>query len=353
MKSKNNLIFFCLEYNQDSILLSHTYYWVNELATHFSSTTVVCVRANISLKSPEINVIEIGGGSLRKRITALYELIKVTISVIKKHKQTSIFHHMWTQPLALVGWVFKIAKIPQILWYSHSAKNMTLRIGIKFCDFIVTPNLDCFPILNPSKVIEVGHGIQTRRFQHFSTKSKRRNDIVVLGRISQIKHIHELVAAVSKLRLTSGDNLEIDLIGPILDENYCEYLKDLSSKSGVVLRFKPPVSAREVPQILSKYNYSFNGNPKTLDKSAVEAALAGCLLISEVKPVLYLTGMQEVWKTLEGRIPKLEEQITIMSQLTENQKVKMRAILFQRASLNNDLKVTMQRIAKLFQELQK
>jgi len=115
----------------------------------------------------------------------------------------------------MFGWFYKSIKVPQVLWYSHSAKSLTLRVGSIFCDAIVTPSRDCFPIKGSKRVIEVGHGIQVALFEEEWNRSKRKRDIVVVGRISRIKNLELIVDAVSRYQDISGVRIEIDLIGPI------------------------------------------------------------------------------------------------------------------------------------------
>ena len=269
MNVQRRLWFFCLEYSQDSILVSHTYSWIREMSKYFDHTTVVCVRASSSPYSQSIDVIELGGGSTRNRIKAILRLAKISLQIFTHRSESVIFHHMLIQPLAMFGWFYKSIKVPQVLWYSHSAKSLTLRVGSKFCDAIVTPSKDCFPIKDTKKVLEVGHGIQVAPFEEVWKRTRRRRDIVVVGRVSRIKNLELIVGAVSQYQTISGARIEIDLVGPILDIGYSEYLIEFSANKGVVLRFISAQSAKMIPSLLSQYRYSYNGNPKTLDKSAV------------------------------------------------------------------------------------
>lgn len=343
---------FCLEYSKDSILVSHAYYWIRELSKYFGETTVICVRANSAPDDRNLNVIELGGGSAGNRIRALLRLIRISIEILFRRRESVIFHHMLIQPLAIFGWLYRVLKVPQILWYSHSAKSMALRIGYRFCNAVVSPSEACFPIKNSNKVIEVGHGIQSASFEKVWSNSHRRNAIVVLGRISRIKNIHLIVEAVSAYQVRSNQEVEIDLIGPILDNNYYDYLKEISNKLQVKLRFIPAQSSEVIPSLLSEYRYSFNGNPETLDKSAVEAVLAGCFLLTEVEPALHLTGMNKVWSDLGLTTPSLVQQLTILQNFNQYKSEELRKQLFLIAKRNNDLAGTIARIVSAFKKIQ-
>lgn len=317
------------------------------MSKYFEYTTVVCVRATSSPHSPNIDVIELGGGSTRNRINALMRLARISLQVFAKRSESVIFHHMLIQPLAMFGWFYKSIKVPQVLWYSHSAKSLTLRVGSIFCDAIVTPSRDCFPIKGSKRVIEVGHGIQVALFEEEWNRSKRKRDIVVVGRISRIKNLELIVDAVSRYQDISGVRIEIDLIGPILDIAYSEYLTELSADKGVVLRFIPAQNPAMIPSLLSHYRYSYNGNPKTLDKSAVEAVLAGCFLLTEIEPALQLTGMKKVWSDMNLLNPSLLQQLSSVESLDEERVIHLRRQLFETAKRNNELTGTISRIVSV------
>ena len=349
---KRKLWVFCLEYNKDSILVSHAYYWIRELSKYFDEITVICVRANSIPHARNVNVVELSGGSARNRIRALLRLMKITVEIFISRKESVIFHHMLIQPLAIFGWLYRVFKVPQILWYSHSAKSMVLRIGYRFCNSVVSPSQDCFPLKNSKKVIGVGHGIPAASFEKVWSNSQRRNAIVVVGRISRIKNIHLIVEAVSVYQVRTNQEVEIDLIGPILDNDYYEYLKTISTKLQVKLQSMPAQNSEVIPSLLSKYRYSFNGNPQTLDKSAVEAVLAGCFLLTEVEPALNLTGMKTVWSDLGLTKPALVQQLSILQNFNQHKVEELRKQLFMIAKINNDLAGTIERIISVFKKIQ-
>lgn len=348
---RDKLVVFCLEYDPKSILVSHSFYWIQELSKHFDKTSVVCVRANNFKDGNVEEVIQLGGGSTYLRLKGLFKLLAFTIRVSRKRQSTILFHHMLIQPLAFFGWIYRLMRIPQVLWYSHSACSPTLKIGTKFCDAVVSPSSACFPIANTGKLFEVGHGVSFERFASQDENSNRRRDIVVLGRISQIKNIEALIHAVASHKLTTNREIAIDLIGPILDEEYGESLKDLARSKNVELNFVGVRNSTEIPADLGRYRYSYNGNPRTLDKSAVEAAFAGCLILSEVLPVLTLTGMEEIWMELGVPGPKLSDQLRILDDIGEEAYENYKKKLIETSRKNNELSGTILRITEVLQRV--
>lgn len=350
---RTNLVVFCLEYDPKSILVSHSFYWIQKLSINFENTTVVCVRANNAHQGRAEEVIELGGGSIYLRVKGLIKLLAFTARIAKERQRTVMFHHMLTQPLAFLGGIYRLMRIPQVLWYSHSARSLTLRIGTKFCDAVVSPSAECFPITRNRKLFEVGHGISFERFASLQESSSRRRNVVVLGRISRIKNIEALIQAVSSYQLTAKKKIEIDLIGPVLDRNYSDVLENLAKSKEVRLNFLGVQTSTEIPTSLSNYRYSYNGNPRTLDKSAVEAAFAGCLVLSEVPPVLKLTGMVEIWKEIGVSKPTLLDQLRILDDLEESTTERYKKLIITISRFNNELSGTISRILDVLQKVSK
>jgi hypothetical protein len=105
------------------------------------------------------------------------------------------------------------------------------------------------------------------------------------------------------------------------------------------------VPYEDIPRILQRYKLCFTGTPKSVDKAALEAALTGCFVVSDEMSTLEQLGMRQVWESLNlNAIPKLEVQIELLSALPAKTASELRLLLCQKASEQNDLKVTTKRI---------
>lgn len=342
---KKSLVVFSLEYNQQSSLLSHSYFWIKELKKYFDEVTVYAIHRGSFEWAEGIKVVEIGGGSTGKRFFALLRLFGSTFQVAQQRKQTTIFHHMVTEPLAIVGLIYRFLGVNQVLWYSHSKSPLSLRLGHHFVNSVVTPTRECFPLVKSKKVFEVGHGIDIDRFK-INDELERQRACIVLGRISRVKNLHKLLICIEKSSKQMNISIPVDFYGPVLDEDYFRELKNMCENLNLHARFMPSLSRKEIPAILNRYEYAYNGNAATVDKSALESSLMGCFVITEVKPVQKLTGMHKVWTSMGLAEPQLESQISSLESLKPKDRLVLRSLIISETQCQNNLKETIRRIHK-------
>lgn len=341
---KSNLEVFCLEYDQGSALVSHSYFWIKELKKYFEEITVFPVHKGTYEEERGIVVHELGGGNFLKRVLGLMRLMRAVLEIVGRRKNTAIFHHMITEPLALTGIFFRLMGIRQTLWYSHSSNTPILRIGHFWVNSVVTPTRDCFPLHKSTKVLEVGHGIDLDRLI-IDSSIVREKRLIILGRISRIKKIDTLLEAIYAVK-EQGISIPVDLVGPVLDISYQKQIAILAKKLNLEVEFLPKVNRNDVPKVLNRYEYSFSGNPSTVDKSALESSLMGCFVISTVTPVQKLTGMDEVWKLCGNDQVDLATQILILEKLKNDERKAYRSSIVEKTRKQNDLNQTINKIAK-------
>ena len=141
--------------------------------------------------------------------------------------------------------------------------------------------------------------------------------------------------------------MSISLIGPTQNQNnLCESLVNLGTRYGISINFLPLISHRKVAETLSKYSMCYTGSPKTVDKSAIEGALAGCFVLSENPNVLEQTGMNEVWKIIGQDAPHaISKQINILRNYES--RLDLREVIIQNATQKNNLNSTARKMLEI------
>jgi len=337
------LFFINLESGTSNPILGAGMDWLEEFSKHFVHVHVWSTRLGKQAQNSEkITFHEIGGGSLSGRILAIIRLGRLAISVARKPTLNVVFYHMSHKPAAIIGPFLSIRSVPQGLWYSHSKRSISLRVASYFVNQIFTTNASAFPF-QTSKLQTVGHGINLDRFNSIDFHGPRAN-ILCLGRVTPVKNLERLILAVP----TSLQNLvSVDFVGPTTDIEYRYRLEELSLSRGVSVNFIGQVAYEDIPRILHRYNLCFTGTPKSVDKAALEAALSGCFVVSDEMSTLEQLGMYQVWKSLNfDTIPKLEIQIEILNRLSMETAGELRTLLSQKASEQNDLRVTTKKIVE-------
>jgi hypothetical protein len=96
---------------------------------------------------------------------------------------------------------------------------------------------------------------------------------------------------------------------------------------------------------LIKRKYYFCGTRIAVDKAAIEAAASGCIIISNNKNVLQLTGMSKIYASLNVVIPEsLQSQIEVFEEISSKRIEQIQAEISQLTCELNNVKNTTKRV---------
>jgi hypothetical protein len=262
-----------------------------------------------------VKVVEIGGGSVLKKIIGLLRLIRQIPLIFEERKNLVVFHHMSPRTVLILGPVFRSLGIPQGLWYSHSHKSLELVISSRIVNKLFSSTKQAIP-LESKKSEFVGHGIPVKKFiQWRDLNEKRAMQMVSVGRLASIKKYEHGISLASKF---PGCKNSFMIIGPgNKDDEYPVALRELAAALGVDLSFLGPRNYREIPNLMADTKYFFSGTPMSVDKAVIEAALSGAFILSENKNAMHLGGMQSLINSW-GREndPSLEEIVAVIEGFT-------------------------------------
>jgi len=300
------VFFFTPRIDINNSLFGHSIEWVRELGLQADVVYVYAIHLGAlpTFENQNIRLVEIGGGNLGNRIKAIGMLVKVLICILwTRSKSKLVIYHMIKEPAIILGPILKLLKVRQALWYSHSATTKSLRIATYWVDEVYTPTRVSFPIKS-DKVTVTGHGVNAREFAIKEIGVRQQESILSVGRISRVKNFEKIIMAIS------GTSLNLEIIGPILDNAYQKELLGSASNLGVSLKFWGEIPYEEMPSVFNRTTIYYMGSPKTLDKAAVQAAMCGCFVVSDEIEALESLGMGDFWRRLGfSNIPNLEVQV--------------------------------------------
>lgn len=292
---KIELYIFVLEYDKTNSVLSNVPKVCDFLFGLSGSLRVEATKVKFPKDAPpEYVVHEYGGGSIRKRLIAIFRLIAIVSRIPKtKIRDVAVFHYMNHKSVIWPGVLFRFLGCYQVLWYAHASKPLSLRVSAKIVDHIFTSARSAFP-LRSNKVTEIGQLVKTSDFQFSTTsESEKIKGLVSVGRIASSKNLAKAIRLVSLF----PDHLNsLTLIGPISEAEYLEELKSLARIYNVDIFLTGEVPNENLSQVLSMYSFYFNGTDEAVDKAVIEAALVGCIVLSENVNTLRLTGMDAFWE---------------------------------------------------------
>jgi glycosyltransferase involved in cell wall biosynthesis len=339
------LIIFNLQTDPSSPVLGAAIDWIEAFKTHFEVTDIVSthVGTNVSLKNTKI--LEIVGGNLRARFIAITRLLRFALHLIPNRRDYVVFHHMSPRTAVFPGILFKMFGIPQSLWYSHSSKPITLKISSRVVDWIFSSEENSLPIRS-SKAHFVGHGIPLNKFENFQSMKRRESAVIFLGRLSRIKNLRNIIEEIALLE----NKIPITLIGPQSDKVYLEELKEVAFEKNIDLTIKDYVSHDQVNSIMNRFKYFYSGMEESVDKSALEAAISGCLVLTTDIGTQDLSGMKEIWNTFTHiDNPTIHKQIQILEGLNAEELFSLQKKVQSEAIKKNSLEKTISKISSVME----
>ena len=333
--AKIQLYIFNLSTDDEDPLLAFNQEWVRSFHAFCDKVTVISTHVGIHSLPSDIEVVEIGGGSLSKRVRGFSRLFRVGWRIVGNRKNAIVFHHMSPRTALILGPFLKFSKVKQGLWYSHSNASIELQVASYFVNRLFSSSPHSLPIIS-EKARFVGHGINISRFSNIDVGS-RKEAVLSLGRVDRIKHNEALINAVAK---SNRKEKVIDLVGPSKTSSaYLGELVALGDKNGVVVNYLGKVEHNLIPGLLNQYSICFTGNPNTIDKSVIEGALSGCFTIAEQEFVLDQTGMSEVLRRCNLVFSSdLSQQIAQVDQLLKRDD--LRELLARTCAQMNDVSET-------------
>jgi hypothetical protein len=341
--SRSKLIVFNLETDLDSQVLASAVSWIDELSKSFVELHVFSTHVGRHSLPGNVTVTEIGGGSFSARLRAIRVLLKAALLVLDKPSNWAVFHHMSSRTCFLLGLYFKATRVRQVLWYSHNHASLDLIFGYRFMDAIVAPTHAAFP-LKSSKVIATGHAIRPPRS---NSMSEDRSGIISLGRIAKVKNLTKLSSTLMSLQENEMSMLKrVTLVGPIGDDEvYAQDVFREFSKLDSEFNYLGALSHQNSQDILNEYSFYFTGTPLSVDKATIEAAMSGCLIVSETFEALELTGMTEVWELFGYAPPSLASQISELLSRRPEEIKELRVLIKKVSTEKNGLEKTIGKIA--------
>jgi len=343
--TRSTIYFFTLSFDESHELLSHVVLWVKYLSKKFERVVVISPKINIgNADTSNLEFRTLGGGSIKFRILAIFRVLKILFEIIPRHRESIVFYHMITYPAIVLSPILRMFNVKQGLWYSHQYADFGLRVAVKFVDNCFSTMKSSFPARS-RKFLGIGHGIVSST--NFKSNTAREK-ILVLGRVSKVKRIEDLLIALERYSMQPE---AVDIWGPVVDSEYCTWLQNIAKELSINIEFKGTLSPKNRDVIISKYHAVYSGTLGSVDKAPLEAAANGCFVLAINPDVISQSGMSRIYEknTAKGyQDISLEKQLLLCSEMRSNET--FREELAQLCQNNNDLRGVIDRI---YTEMQK
>ena len=309
--TNSKLVVFNLKSCQTDPIFSASVLWVQELSNRFSDVEVYSVHLGSVPKIANVRWRELGGGSNVTRLHAIWRILLFLSHTIFSRDRFVVFHYMSHKTAVFPGLFLRLMKIHQVLWYAHASKTLSLSLAEKIVNKVVTSRKTAFPI-ESKKVTEIGQALTFALPERLLPVWKnRKNEIVSLGRLARAKRLEECLAALENPSLPHH---QLSNIGPQTDLDYKAFLdREFIGKRSRLLVL-PQLPHKEAILAISNYRYYFSGTRNAIDKSAIEAASVGCLILTTNSNLQEILEIETIFSGL-GIKGNIGSQLAWYSQL--------------------------------------
>lgn len=287
-----DLIVMNYEMNPASQVFAHQVDVVRSLALRFDHVEVITGK-NQAADLPNNVTVHSSDWQPGKYIRNIYRFYRVLLHTLRQNRKVVVFSHMTEVQSMLAAPLLWILRINHYLWYAHKSPSPYLLITMPFVNKIISSTPGSFPF-QVKKLSCIGQGVRDEflrtPFIHLPLES-----FVHVGRLDPSKNIEDIICSIKKLRL-SNSNLTLTLIGSpsnFLAEKYMRELRNAYANSSLHekwLTFVPALKNSELTNVLSGFDVFIHAFEGSLDKSLVEATLAGMPIVTTNLEYLSIFG---------------------------------------------------------------
>lgn len=262
--------------------------WIEEFAKHCEKVTVICLEKGEFDLPENVEVFSLGKEEIRNwkfeiqvKLLYLYRFYKYILKCRKDYDH--VFVHMNPEYVILGGLFWRLQGKKILLWYTHKAVNLKLRLAEKLATKIFTASKESFR-LKSKKVEIVGHGIDVDLFTS-DIKTSLADDainLLTVGRISSVKDLETIILACNELiKMQAEKKINLNIIGKSItkqDFGYKKVLEELVDKLGLSKNIKFVGSRRHQDMAREYQNHHVlihTSQTGSVDKVVLEALAAG------------------------------------------------------------------------------
>lgn len=315
------LLIITQKVNKNDPVLGFFHEWILRLAKKADKLTVICLEKGEYDLPPNVEVLSLGKEVISSKILYLWNFYKYII--LRLNNYDGVFAHMNPEYVILGGVLWRLFNKKILLWYTHKAVNLKLRIAEKLAHKIFTASAESFRL--PSKKVEVtGHGIPVEKFCCTGGKVSMREEIKLLsvGRVSPVKNLETVILGIMELhkRNVSGPRFTLSIVGSTArpeDEKYKQKLEETLrhiAAGTLLVHFKGPMSGEDLyEEYRSHHIFIHTSATGSLDKVVLEAMAAGLIVISSSEAFWNLAKDDLGYNFPQGDYVKLAETVEKVS----------------------------------------
>lgn len=261
----------------DDPILGFFVRWIEELARHHETVTVICLREGRHELPDNVRVVCLGSSRVR-RVIQLWRL-----SIAQRREYDAVFVHMNQEYILVAGWIWKALRKRVYLWRNHYAGSWLTDVASTFCTKVFCTSKHSYTA-KYKKTVLMPVGVDTERFFLDEHIARKPHSILFLARIAPSKRVEMLVDALTTLS-KNGVDFTATIVGSPLPKDELHYHELIERVHAAHLEqqvtFSPGVPNSQTPDLYRAHEIFVNTSPSgMLDKTIFEAAACGCIVLA-------------------------------------------------------------------------
>lgn len=284
----------------DDPTLSAYHPWILSIARHADKATVVCLKKGRNTFPKEIEILSLGKESKSSRLSYLEKLYSYTWSHRKEYD--AVFVHMNQEYILVAGWLWKLLGKRIYFWRNHYKGSVLTNLAVGMCTKVFCTSANSYTA-RFKRSVRMPVGVSMEKHTRMPSVERTPRSILSLSRIAPSKNVHLFVEALGILKKEQVD-FTASIYGDALpsDIPYEAMLrarvKELNLEG--VVSFYPGVPNEKTPEIYNRHELFINISPQGMfDKTLLEAAVCGCLVVTANKDAVEYLGEKLAVKDLE------------------------------------------------------
>jgi len=315
-KKVRRLLILTQTVDLDEPLLGFFHQWIVALSCRYDSLEVICLKEGRHNLPENVRVHSLGKEGGQSRIKYVLRFFTYIWSL--RNRYDSVFVHMNQEYVLLGGIFWRVFGKNTYLWRNYHHGTYLTRIAMHlavgaFC----TSESSYTARFKKTKIMPIG--VDTSQFENVDV-ARTQASVLSLGRVTPDKRLDVLVNALYEL-YRDDVSFEASIYGNASEgSSYASVIKGLVEQYGMKERvsFHPGVPNHETPAIYASHELFVNTSPSGMyDKTLIEAAAAGCLVLTSILDFKDAAG-EEFW--FDGTAPGLSAGIRRLLSASDEQK---------------------------------
>ena len=320
MSTKQRLLMTTQIVDLDDPYLGFAHRWIEELAKHYESIEVICLKEGRHALPHNVRVHSLGKEHGVSRAAYVWRFLGYIWKLRRAYD--AVFVHMNQEYVLLGGLYWRLSGKRVYLWRNHYVGNWLTNIAVAISTKVFCTSTHSYTA-RFKKTTLMPVGVDTDLFSPQRSTDRRHHSILSLGRVAPSKNVHVLIEALGLLKKQEVD-FAATICGPVSDPVYIEQLEKRARNLGIghMIQWRGGVSHDKTPAVYTAHEIFVNLSKSGMyDKTIFEAAASGSLVLTTSRDFSTLVDKRLILNT--DTPEEVAEKLRVLLSLQQHERERL------------------------------